>query len=326
MNCGPVFIAGLERSGTTLLYSLIASHPNVAMTRRTNFWKFFFNRFGDLRRADNLERCLAAMMRYRRILELEPDWQRLREEFRQGEATYARLFALLEEQHARRLGKTRWGDKSLYTERYAGVVLRCFPAAKIIHIIRDPRDRYASACKANRIGRGKAAAGIAAWLWSARLARRNAQKYPQAYHIVRFESLACHPEETLKEVCRFIDEEYTPAMLTMNGAADYRDKGGNSSFERHQPGSISTAPIGRFRKVLSPRDLAFVQALARREMATFGYELEPLRFALRERVAQRLFDWPVKLAYVAGWHVLEAYKARAKRAPSARRLVQQPVV
>lgn len=322
MNCGPIFIAGLERSGTTLLYSLLASHPNIAMTRRTNFWKFFFNRFGDLSRPDNLERCLAAMMHYERLSVLKTDWQRLREEFRQGEATYARLFALLEEQHARLLRKARWGDKSLQTERYAGLIFQCYPTAKILHIIRDPRDRYASACKQNRTGRGKAASGIAAWLWSARLARHNLMKYPQAYRIIRFESLVSHPEDTMKDICHFIGEEYTPAMLTMDGTPGYRDKGGNSSFQRHEPGTISRAPVGRFRKVLSRSDVAFIQAYAGREMAAFDYDLEPMHFALREGVAQRLFEWPMKLVYVAAWHALDAYKSRTKRVPSARRILR----
>ena len=33
---GPVFIAGADRSGTTLLFALLASHPNISMSRRTN--------------------------------------------------------------------------------------------------------------------------------------------------------------------------------------------------------------------------------------------------------------------------------------------------
>ena len=36
MERGPVFVAGLERSGTSLIFALLASHPNIAMTRRTN--------------------------------------------------------------------------------------------------------------------------------------------------------------------------------------------------------------------------------------------------------------------------------------------------
>ena len=45
---GPVFIAGADRSGTTLLFALLASHPNISMVRRTNMWRYFHQRYGDL--------------------------------------------------------------------------------------------------------------------------------------------------------------------------------------------------------------------------------------------------------------------------------------
>ena len=119
MDHGPIFIGGLERSGTSLIYALLASHPNIAMTRRTNLWTYFYNQYGDLGRRDNFERCLNAMLHYKRLVVLKPDPERLRQEFWQGEPTYGRLFALLEQQYADRVGKSRWGDKSLNTERYA---------------------------------------------------------------------------------------------------------------------------------------------------------------------------------------------------------------
>jgi len=42
MERGPIFVAGPERSGTSLLFALLASHSQIAMTRRTNLWKHFY--------------------------------------------------------------------------------------------------------------------------------------------------------------------------------------------------------------------------------------------------------------------------------------------
>ena len=166
---GPVFIGGLDRTGTSLIYALLASHPRIAMSRRTNWWTFFYDRFGDLGDDANLDRCLATMRRYRRHRRLDPDWDRLRADFVRGERGYARLFALMEEQHAARLGRPRWGDKSLHTERYADRVFEHFPNARIIHMVRDPRDRYASVLKRWKKVRGGAGASTAAWIASIRL-------------------------------------------------------------------------------------------------------------------------------------------------------------
>ena len=60
MPRGPIFIGGAERSGTSLLYALLTSHPNISMTRRTNLWAYFYNQYGDLSHPQNLERCLGS--------------------------------------------------------------------------------------------------------------------------------------------------------------------------------------------------------------------------------------------------------------------------
>ena len=57
---GPIFIGGVERSGTSLLYALLASHPNIAMTRRTNMWPYFYKLYGNLAKPENLDRLLSA--------------------------------------------------------------------------------------------------------------------------------------------------------------------------------------------------------------------------------------------------------------------------
>jgi hypothetical protein len=323
MDRGPIYLAGIERSGTSLMYALLASHPNIAMTRRTNLWSFFYNQYGDLSQRENFERCLAAMMRYKRLLKLQPDPERLRHEFWQGAPTYGRLFALLEQHQAERLGKPRWGDKSLNQERYVDQIFATYPDARMIQMIRDPRDRYASALTRWKVIRGQAGSGLARWLWSVERGRRNQQRYPDRYRIIRYESLAAHPEETLREVCAFIGEEYMPAMLTMEGAPAHRSKGGNSSYGKREPGKISTSSIGRFRKVLPKRDVAFIQAYAGPQMAEFGYEADPILLSLGERLLYMGVDWPANLGRMLAWRAREAFRDRIGRSPSAHTIVDQ---
>jgi hypothetical protein len=309
MDTKPIFIAGPDRSGTTLMYAFLASHPQISMVRRTNMWRYFYGRYGDLSQRENFEHCLADMVRYKRMGVLRPDPARIAEEFWQGEATYGRLFAIFHQQHARQLGKSRWGDKSLHTEHYAERVFREFPQARIIHMVRDPRDRYASVKKRHGRTVNRVGASVGRWLFSMRVARRNLERYPGQYLIVRYEQLAQQPEETLRQVCAFIEEEYSPLMLTMSGAADYRDSGGNSSFETITPGTISTKPIGRFRQVLSPAEIGFIQTFAGKEMLALGYELEPLRLTLSDRLSL-LSMLPYQAARMYGWMTLEAAMIR----------------
>jgi hypothetical protein len=318
---GPIFIGGLERSGTSLLYALLASHPNIAMTRRTNLWPFFYHQYGNLANHQNLDRLLTAWKTYRRVWVLNPDLDAIKEEFYKGETSYTRLFALLWEQFAARMSKPRWGDKSLNTERYADVIFRAYPGARILHIVRDPRDRFASALKRWKVIRGGVGSGAGMWLDSVRAGYHNLRKYPNQYRFVRYESLAAQPEKVMREICAFIGETYDPEMLTMRGAENFRDEGGNSSFEQREPGSISTSSIGRYRRYLTPRWIAFIQAAAGREMQSLDYALDDIHLSGRERLLFTTVDLPFNTARLTAWRWREAYFDRVGRPIPASRLV-----
>jgi Sulfotransferase family len=306
MDREPIFVGGLDRSGKTLMRLSLSSHPNLAMTRRTYMWTHFYNRYGDMSRPDNFERCLAAMLRHKPMQHLSPDPDRIRREFWQGEPTYARLFALFHEHNAERLGKPRWGDQLGSIERYADLVFAAYPAAKMIHMIRDPRDRYEASVTPSLHRRGKAGQATARWLCSVALAARNQQRYPDRYKIVCYETFVSQREETLQAVCTFLGEEFVPGMLRLEDALRFRDEEDRGSDGDPDFGT-STATITEGPcKVMSKREIAFMQTFAKRDMAAYGYRLEPIRFSLRDRLLLYLVDWPANLAGMIAWRALEA--------------------
>jgi hypothetical protein len=314
---GPVFIAGPDRSGTTLMFALLASHPNISMVRRTNMWRYFHGRYGDLGSRPNLERCLSDMTRYRRMQHLQPDADRIRREFLRGEQTYGRLFALFHTHHAARAGKARWGDKSLHTEHFAGRVFEEFPDARIIHMVRDPRDRYASVRRRHGRDLSRIGGATGRWLDSTRAGRRNRARYPDRYLLVRYEDLARDPEDTMRRVCSFIGEDYTAAMLSMGGAPEHR--AGNSSFGDLESGAISPRGIGRAAAVLSPSEIAFIELVARRSMAALGYVRIGPTLSRGARIGFYAGLVPFQLARMIGWMALaRLQRRRGARVPSSR--------
>jgi hypothetical protein len=319
----PILVTGPDRSGTSLMFALLASHPNISMVRRTNMWRYFYDRYGDLRQSDNFEHCLTSMLSYKRMRHLKPDGDRIRREFWQGEPTYGRLFALFHEHNAERAGKPRWGDKSLHTEHHADQVFETYPDAKMIHMIRDPRDRYASMVNRYERHEGRVAGATGRWLSSTRVAKRNERRYPENYMTVRYETLASRPEETLHDICAFINEEYSPVMLSMDGAPELRNHGGNSSYGQFEPGVISTRSIGRFREVLSDSEIAFIQIFAGRYMDQYGYQSEPVRRSVEEQLAFYLMDLPVNLARMIGWLALSANRNRREPVPASKVLAAE---
>ena len=278
MAKGPIFLAGVDRTGIGFLGELLEDHPDIAMTRRTNFWSYYDGRFGDLSDPENFERCLATIQRNARMQRLQPQPERLRQEFLKGEQTYPNLFALLCEHNMERLGKSRWGDKSLGSERYADRILTAYPQAKMIHIIRDPRDRYASQFMHRGVGRGKLGAGVTIWLTSVQLAEQNQQKYGvDRYKIVQYEALVQDPDTVLKDICNFIEVVYTPEMFVMEGASAIDEKGSRAA----RP--ISSASIGRFRTDLPAKEISFIQTCTAKKMMQYGYQPAPLQLTVPDK-------------------------------------------
>lgn len=321
---GPIFVTGPDRSGTTLLYSLLASHPNVSMVRRTNMWRWFNGRFGDLAVPANLDRAIDLMVAYQRMAVLKPDADRLRREFAGGPATYGHLFDLVHRHHAERIGKPRWGDKSLHTEHYAPSVFAEFPEARMIHLLRDPRDRHASVSRRYG-GRDKGIASITGrWLASTRAGERNLDREPARYLMVRYEDLAREPAATLEVVCRFIDEPYDARMLALDGAPDDHSGEGNSSFGTLAPGTISTSSIGRYHEVLAPAEIAFVQDTCARPMGRHGYERAPVEWKGRAAHARYLLrGLPVDAARLVGWIAQDRRIRRQGEGIPAARLIAE---
>jgi hypothetical protein len=303
----PILVTGADRSGTTLLYALLASHPEISMVRRTNMWRWFDRRYGDLSDPSNLERCLHDMLRYERLLVLQPEVEKIRAAFLDGPATYGRLFSIFHEQHAARRGRRRWADKSLHTEYAADRVFAELPGAKMIQLLRDPRDRHASVTRRYEGNPKGIGAVTGRWLLSERQGRRNVERHPGRYLLIRYETLATEPEATLRSICDFLGEPFRHEMLAMQGVPDRDDFGGNSSFESFAPGVISTRSIGRYRSVLSPHEIAFIQHSARRAMQRSGYALAPVELTGRTSTGYYAVDLPVGWARLLGWLASERF-------------------
>lgn len=323
---GPVYVGGLDRSGKTIMSAYLTSHSRIAIPGvGSNLWTYFYRQYGDLAEPANLDRCLEALLHYKQVQYLEPDPDRVRLEFRQGPPTYARLFSLFLIHFAQRQGKPRWGAQTGLIERYADELFDAYAGLRIIHMVRDPRDRYRASLEARPNGRLRSGGATARWLYSTKLAERHQKNHRDQYLVVRFEDLITGTQSTLREVCSFLGEEYEPEMLEMRGAPELRDRIAGESPLLQPEAWLSSEHIGRFRGAISNTDLAFMQLHAGRRMEAYGYEREPVRMTVLERIRFPLVDWPNQLARMALWRGLEAVQQLvpryAGRRPRAKMIV-----
>lgn len=276
---GPVYLTGASRSGKTLLRHVLSSHPGIWLTPRTDLWTRFDGRFGDLADDGNARRCVEAILARKHLAALHLDPDRILAELGAGARTYGRLFEIVLRDAARAAGRRRGGEQSEGLDRCAPAVLRAHPDARIVHVVRDPRDRYEAVVTRDGRAPGRLWRTTAQWCASAERAERNARRHPGRYTVVRYEDLVADPATTVQALCDFLGEDYEPAMLAVPDARRY---------DGLRTGPGATPISGRFAgrgRALPPREVAFIQCAARRPMRTLGYEPRPVRLGWRDRVA-----------------------------------------
>lgn len=276
MTKGPIYIAGLDRSGKTTMRGYLASLSSISIPSvGSNMWTYFYRRYGNLDDPKNLDACLQDMMRYKHVRHLGPDEDDIRSRFASGSQTYARLFSIFLQQHADRQGKERWGAQTGLAERYADDMFDSYPGLRIIHMLRDPRDRYHASISKWPKGRGQAGGAAARWNYSTGLAERHLASHPSGYLVVRFEDLILDTEKTLRRVCNFLDEPFDPAILdakaaeTARGRADARE-----GIPLDGSPTLSGDYVGVFRiGHVEEQELAYIELAAGARMRRWGYEV-----------------------------------------------------
>lgn len=302
-DLGPIYIGGLDRSGKTTMRGFLTSHPSISIPAvGSNMWTYFYGQYGDLQNVNNFERCLSDLLRYKHVRFLQPDPERIRTEFWRGPRTYAHLFELFLVHYSEREHKPRWGCQTGLIEQYADHLFSAHPNLKLIHMVRDPRDRYEASLALWPNGKGRAGGATARWLYSIRLAERNRARYPTGYLLVRFEDLVERPAEILQQVCDFIGEPFDARMLSMPDAPKHKallETGANGQL-------LSPSFVGRFRHQLDSGELAYIQGMAGREMVRYGYALQSFDWSWQQRAAFWASEWPRQAIRQVAWRTKEA--------------------
>ena len=263
----PIFIVGAPRSGTTLLRNMLDRHPAIAICRETVFFDYVYRRrrtFGSLSELRNRQRLIKEYLSTQRIRHMEMDSQALEQTLLREGTSYPAFFAALLGFYAKVHAKRRCGEKTPRHALFTETLCQWYPGARIIHLLRDPRDVVASLLRmpwADRNVLGNARL----WL-RCNLAALGSRHRPQ-YLAVRYEELVTGPEQELRRVCAFVDEDYSPAMLVPNAGPT-----GDLPWYRRAGQPLTTERMGKWREQLTTDEAALVEWFVGQHMQTFGYQ------------------------------------------------------
>jgi hypothetical protein len=163
-----------------------------------------------------------------------------------------------------------WVEKTPYNEEYIQNVFKYWPDSKCLHIVRDPRDNYASYKRKQADWQPEHFAY--SWWKSVRHGLKNFQRFGSSrYLIIRYEDLVENPEEKIKEIIAFLGIDDDPILRRPTRAGGIWM--GNSMFGDNFR-RISAKPTGRYHENLQMDEIRYLECLLRPEMKRFGYFLE----------------------------------------------------
>jgi Sulfotransferase family len=317
----PVLLVGCPRSGTTLLSVILHAHPRIAMPPETRFLLRIYRRrnsFGDLQVRSNRRRLANRITaRNTHFANLGLDRRRVVRAIVNGPPTVGSAMAIVWREFARSRGKVRWGEKRPAYWRHLDAVLRLFPDAQVIHLVRDPRACVASLQKVPWWSGGFLGA-TATWALADQQLRHFGRHAEHGrYHRLRYEDLLRDPRSELTELCRFLEEDFDERMLEFTGAADDIVPQDNAWHERTRRG-LDESRIESWRTSLAPEQIGLIEAELGRAMGRYGYQPSRLggRADLRARAAYRA-ELARRYGAMRKAHLLDRLERRKELQPVA---------
>ena len=213
-NSGPLFVVGIWRSGTSLLYTLLNQHPQIALLYEGELPVMRPLFYGGGAKSDWLERWEfwnQALTRHRIDAEVIPPGLDIRS------AT-----EVVCKQYAKRKGATVWGCKSPAYYDCLPQLAREFPSAKFIVIWRDPIAICSSIVRAAPGSHYFSRRGMAlrALLGFEELKRGCDQLAGEGamLHQFHYEDLVRDPAAELTKICEFLKIPFDARMLSLEDA------------------------------------------------------------------------------------------------------------
>jgi hypothetical protein len=310
----PLFICGHPKSGTTLLRAILDSHPQLIVYPDETFYfrgllpeiktlsteeksalaeryllHFFSSDQTTVNENVESDANLNSYLRYAKTCNAMRQILTPTDYHHDGDLLSAAILAFGQVYNRLSSETLYWVEKTPYNEHYTNYIYNWWPEARCIHVVRDPRDNYATYHRKHK--RLNVEEFAQSWNASLSAGLQNRQVYGKNhYRLIRYEDLTQNPEESLQEIIAFLGiRDHDLLRKPTNNGVPWA---GNSMFNDKFTG-ISSKPTGRWKLILSPGEVNVIEAVCGGKMKKMGYSVQgnvPLITYLR------LLKWNLKQA------------------------------
>lgn len=261
---GRFFLVGCPRSGTTLLQSLLAAHPNITSFPETHFFSRVVSR-NPVRRILGLA-SIDAEEQFKKILlnldfdslnQQQASWLKMRFIKQYTKAFLAVLDALALDR-----GTSIWLEKTPIHLHYIKIIENLVEDAKFIHILRNGFDVIASLYEVTHNypqdwgGARNIDQCINRWISDVRISIKNANK--SNHLLVSYEQLISNSQGSLAKICQFIGVDFTQNMLKDYPRVVGTLKQKNEHWKLLNEGELKDTCFQKFNKVFNKAQKAYI--------------------------------------------------------------------
>jgi len=271
----------MSRSGTTLLSRMLDAHSNIAILPET-WWYVVLDRLGCLEEfSDPWQTSLFFNEVWENLKGYRDPAARIVAGVAAKELGYvgptSRLLEKLGQAYANERHARLWGEKTPGHALWLPQIRDLFPRARVLFMVRDPRDVLVS--YDDRWNRGRRDTeyliSTAALLKFYLVHLLHHPGFPpEQIHWVKYETLTAQPSAELERICGFLGIDFEPSMLAFYNQHENVEQdmaeGGYHLFLRKP---ATTDHIGRHQKVFRPSQIALVERLIGEEMEILSYPL-----------------------------------------------------
>lgn len=288
------FVVGRPRSGTTLLRVILNAHPGVIFPPECQFVVNLYKKYRQVKfwsalKIDDFIHDLKKQWKFNtwhinsRIL--SDNLHSL-----EGAHSYAEVCKsvyLTYGAPSRADSHVHLGDKNPGYAMYMEKLARIFPDAKFIFILRDFRDNYVSLIESGFELPIPAYAAFK-WRYYYKQALRFQKRHPDKILFITYEKFIHKPQESLAEICNFLDIKYIPSLLTEYEArntlgADY-PCGALEKFHARLTGGIKDSRIGIWKHSLKDSTVRLLEAGVGSVALKAGYPLTCKNLSIRYKL------------------------------------------
>lgn len=274
-SSGQIFIIGVGRSGTSLLQSMFAAHPDISYLPEISFLR----RFVYLSRLEKLYRK-SGKSEVKQCLEQDGHFSRTKIDaqdmidavlLQSGDQLDVAVYKELLVRYQTR-NKNWIGDKDPKMTEFLPILKKILPEVHVLHIFRDPRDVVLSKKKAD----WSKDRHVWEYIFSNRIQFRMAHDFGKKlfgnrYHEIHYERLITSPEEILIDLCSDIGISFSQKMLCFGDAAQKLVSEKEMQWKKETFGPLLHENKNKWKKSLPLKEIRLTELCCHEGMQHGGY-------------------------------------------------------